>query len=94
MNKIEPGRKQISSVANLIASEIQPSPSILRKKRILRNELENSLLPVLHEQPGTGLNFTAIPDSPYPEGATAAEITLNSLDTSYILEQLLSRWET
>lgn len=93
VNKIEPHQKQISSAANLIASQVQPSSLAVRKKRILRADQENSLLPSLQEQPGTGLNFTAIPDSPFPEGATAAEITLHYLDTSYILEHLLSCWD-
>merc|ERR1712136_405592 len=64
VNKIEPHQKQISSAANLIASQVQPSSLAVRKKRILRADQENSLLPSLQEQPGTGLNFTAIPDSP------------------------------
>ena len=83
VTKIEPRQKQMSSAANLIASQVQPPSSVGVKKRRLRAERENSLLPLLKGRPGTGLNLTPIPDSPFP-----------SLDTSYILEQLLSCCKT
>nr|CAG4642706.1 EOG090X0AVR [Evadne anonyx] len=94
VKRLEPHQKRINSAANLIASEVQLPSLTAGKRRILRADQENSLLPSLQEQPGTGLNFTSIPGSPFPDGATAAEITLHSLDTSYILEQILSCWET
>ena len=92
MEKIEPDQKQIASATNLIPSQMEMPTE--KKKRVLRCDVENSLLPVLHTQPGTGINFTTIPENSYPEGSTAAEITFHSLDTSFVLEQILSCWKS
>ncbi|KAK2720045.1 protein AAR2 homolog [Artemia franciscana] len=54
---------------------------------------EEFLLPEMHHRPGTNLRFSEIPTRRYPEGASSAEITQHSLDSSYVLEQLWSQWD-
>lgn len=52
-------------------------------------EREEQLLPDLKPKPGTELRFTKLPNKRYPEGASPAEITKHSLDTTYALDKLL-----
>ncbi|XP_046407251.1 protein AAR2 homolog isoform X2 [Ischnura elegans] len=53
-------------------------------------EKENALLPQMKPFPGTELRFTAIPEQHFPPGASPSEITRHSLDSSYVLEKMLS----
>ncbi|XP_071443693.1 protein AAR2 homolog [Hetaerina americana] len=53
-------------------------------------EKENALLPKMKPFPGTELRFTPIPEQHFPPGASPSEITLHSLDSSYVLEKMLS----
>ena len=61
-------------------------------KRMIRANLEESLLPQLIPCPDSEIRFTNIPECSFPVGSTASQITKYSLDTSYILEQMLSAW--
>ena len=47
-------------------------------------------LPNLSIVPGTEIRFTEIPKQRYPDGASPQEVTKHSMDSSYILETLLS----
>nr|CAG4638646.1 EOG090X0AVR [Cyclestheria hislopi] len=91
IEKIKPLCDKISSVADLIPSENEPE--MKKAKRILRANIESTMLPSMQERPGTELRFTSIPSESYPEGATPSQITKYSLDSSYVLEQLLSCWQ-
>ena len=63
------------------------------KKRVKRGNLESQLLPLMCAKPGTELKFTEIPLQSYPEGSAANDITKYSIDTSFVLNQMLSTWE-
>ncbi len=57
-----------------------------------KSELESGTaeqqLPRMHLKSGTAIRFSPIPQS-YPEGASPAEITKHSMDSSYALQSLL-----
>ncbi|XP_038062741.1 protein AAR2 homolog [Patiria miniata] len=53
------------------------------------NTSAEDLLPRMHNEPGTEIRFSPIPDRNYPVGASAAEITKYSMDLSYTLESML-----
>ena len=93
VEKVEPLQQKISSVAELIPSDVvqtePPSKVILMRT----SNYEDQLLPDMQLKPGTELKFTKIPSRSFPEGSSAMDITKYSIDTSYILEQMLSRWE-
>ena len=55
--------------------------------------MESQLLPLMCAKPGTELKFTEIPLQSYPEGSAANDITKYSIDTSFVLNQMLSTWE-
>nr|CAD7203068.1 unnamed protein product [Timema douglasi] len=67
--------------------------SVKRRSRTAE-EKEEELLPQLKPSPGTELRFSQFPECNYPEGATPAEITRHSLDSSYVLETLLSKYDS
>nr|CAD7426640.1 unnamed protein product [Timema monikensis] len=67
--------------------------SVKRRSRTAE-EKEEDLLPQLKPSPGTELRFSQFPECNYPEGATPAEITRHSLDSSYVLETLLSNYNS
>nr|CAG4644194.1 EOG090X0AVR [Lepidurus arcticus] len=64
------------------------------KRRCIQTteEWEESLLPVMKHKEGTELRFTQIPHT-FPEGAQGADVTKYSLDSTFALEQLLSRYK-
>ncbi len=94
VERIEPLEKKVTSVAELIVHEdvIVDEPQA-KEKRVKRANIESQLLPLMCPKPGTELNFTKIPSSSYPEGSTASDITKFSIDTSFLLKQMLSSWE-
>lgn len=82
------------SVADLVACEKKESREPASPaKRIRKKDLESSLLPEMCARPGTCLNFTKIPEISFPEGSSASDMTRCSIDTSYLLGELISRWE-
>lgn len=42
----------------------------------------------------TNQNFTPIPAKSYPEGSSGAEVTKYSIDKSFVLQQMASKYET
>nr|CAG4643412.1 EOG090X0AVR [Ilyocryptus agilis] len=97
ISRIEPTQKKICSVADLVPSAVEQKEdesSESRKQRVPRKNVEEQMLPRMECRLGTGLNLTKIPEKSYPLGSSAAEITKYSLDTSYVLEQMISCWET
>ncbi|KAL0271101.1 UNVERIFIED_CONTAM: hypothetical protein PYX00_008307 [Menopon gallinae] len=66
------------------------SPKTKRCRRFFFGE-ENyeDLLPKLRAVEGTELRFSTIPEKWYPEGSSPSEITRHSLDSSYLLEQII-----
>ena len=96
LERLEPTGKKIAAVADLLPGEAEQTsiePEIKKRKRILRANIEESLLPTMHQRPGTELRFTKIPETSFPEDATASDITRYSIDTSYSLGQLILKWD-
>ncbi|XP_046436142.1 protein AAR2 homolog [Neodiprion fabricii] len=61
-----------------------------RRSGLSAEDREQQLLPQLKPRAGTELRLTKLPDKSYPDGATPAEITQHSLDSSYALEKMLA----
>lgn len=93
VERVEPLEKNIASVAELIPAGAIESISTVNPKNTRRQKQECDLLLDMHTRPGTGLNFTAIPVNSFPEGSSPSEITKYSIDTSFMLGQMLSSWE-
>ncbi len=49
-------------------------------------------LPKMRHRPGTEIRYTSIPEERYPAGSTPSQITKHSMDSSYQLEQYLSKF--
>ena len=96
MDRVQPIKKKIASVPFIVSTfeTVENQPDIPRKQRIGRKNLEESMLPQMVPCPETELRFTSIPESSFPIGSSASQITHFSLDTSYILEQIMSAWST
>lgn len=94
VEKVEPIQQKISSVTELLSSEVvQTEEPSVKLKQLKTSNYEDKLLPHFRPQPGTELNFTQVPSRSFPEGSSAMDITKYSIDTSYILEQMLSNWQ-
>lgn len=67
-----------------------------KRKRLSRScvdDADDSLLPQMKFKGGTELRFTEFPDKHYPEGSTPSDITQHSLDSSFILESMVAKYE-
>ncbi|KAK7869800.1 hypothetical protein R5R35_008325 [Gryllus longicercus] len=91
--QLSPETGYVSSALELVCcGQNDLSPRKERRARVsTAEEKEEELLPQLKASPGTELRLTCLPERSYPEGATPAEITQHSLDSSYMLETLLSQ---
>lgn len=99
--KLQPECGTITSVSQFLspANNSKMRLEALKKKSL---EQENSPtnyrkeksdgLPVLTAVPGTEIRFSAIPKQRYPQGASPQEITKHSMDSTYILDILLSKY--
>lgn len=76
------------------ASRPRGGESSTRRKRrstaLTLEEKEEELLPDLKPKPGTELRLSKIPEKHYPDGSTPTEITRHSLDSTYVLDTLIS----
>ncbi|CAH0558993.1 unnamed protein product [Brassicogethes aeneus] len=61
------------------------------KKSRLSNDTEHNFLPDLKPIEGTELRLTEFPKKNYPDGATPSEITKHSLDSTYVLDMMVSK---
>ncbi|WAR04644.1 AAR2-like protein [Mya arenaria] len=66
--------------AETLAQQENTSPSDTRKKK---------KLPQLQKVPGTAIRFTKIPKQRYPEGATPQQITVYSMDSTFMLDSII-----
>ncbi|XP_059490415.1 protein AAR2 homolog [Neocloeon triangulifer] len=71
------------------ALELESIPESSQKRRRTLDK-EEALLPQLTPKAGTALRVTEVPEFKWPEGASAAEITKHSLDSSFALEKIIS----
>ncbi|XP_072394415.1 protein AAR2 homolog [Diabrotica undecimpunctata] len=58
----------------------------------LTEDTEHNFLPNLKVKEGTELRLTSFPERNYPENSTPSEITKHSLDSSYVLDQMISKY--
>ncbi|KAK9879072.1 hypothetical protein WA026_003886 [Henosepilachna vigintioctopunctata] len=66
----------------------------LRISGTFNENRENEFLPQMKARSGTELRCTIFPERHYPEGSTPSDITQHSLDSSYILENVISKYDT
>ncbi|KAL3279179.1 hypothetical protein HHI36_016692 [Cryptolaemus montrouzieri] len=75
------------------------STSNFKKKKRMRlssssaEDAEDQLLPIMKAKSGTALRSTEFPEKHYPEGSTPSDITQHSLDSSYVLENMISKYK-
>lgn len=62
------------------------------KRMRLSEHTEESFLPNLKPKVGTELQLTIFPEKNYPEGSTPSEITKHTLDLSFTLEAMLTKY--
>ncbi|PSN50423.1 Protein AAR2 [Blattella germanica] len=92
-------KKLIGKVTELLSEEFKSSDGespVAKRKRsrpATVEEKEEDLLPQLRPRPGTEVRFTPFPERNFPEGATPAEITQHSLDSSYVLNLMLDKYK-
>ncbi|KAI9553869.1 hypothetical protein GHT06_019139 [Daphnia sinensis] len=91
IRKIESTPQKITAVAELVQTPVVNTGSPVKQK-VLNSD--DQLLASGQTNPGTALNFTEIPKNFIPKGASAGDITKYSMDTSFVLEQMLSLWES
>lgn len=65
-----------------------------RRSGATAEEREERMLPDLRPLPGTAPRFTQLPQQGWPQGATPAEVTRHSLDSSYKLDTLLQQMDS
>ncbi|XP_013415495.2 protein AAR2 homolog [Lingula anatina] len=96
-SRLQPQSGKITAVTQLVSEgsttqsrreradrEMETAPSGTRQDK----EVE-SRLPELTVEPGSRINFSAIPKQKYPEGATPAQVTQYSMDSSHVLKVIL-----
>ncbi|CAH1105542.1 unnamed protein product [Psylliodes chrysocephalus] len=71
---------------------INENDEVLPKSPRLSQNTEHVFLPNLKAKEGTELRTTLFPDKNYPENSTPAEITKHSLDSSYVLEEMVTKY--
>ncbi|XP_054718335.1 protein AAR2 homolog [Uloborus diversus] len=95
IKRLQPTSGVINSVTQLIPlsypAKENAEPGSSTGKRF--KSLEDKYLPEMKKVPGTEIRFTEIPEMRYPEGSSAAEITKHNMDTTYVLEELLKKYE-
>lgn len=74
-------------------SEISSTPDLQSPKKLRSSLTEDDFLPRLEAREGTALRLTVFPTQYFPTGSTPSEITYHSLDSSYLLEQVISRYK-
>ncbi|KAL1132604.1 hypothetical protein AAG570_010556 [Ranatra chinensis] len=79
--------------AALELSVVATKPEQEDNSNLTRKEREELLLPQLIPVPGTGIRLTPLPRDSYPPGSSPAEITKHSLDSTYMLDSLISTME-
>ncbi|KAG5861594.1 hypothetical protein JTB14_013436 [Gonioctena quinquepunctata] len=73
--------------------EASPSSGVNSKRLRMSDDFEDSFLPKLKAVAGTELRLTTFPERSYPPGSTPSEITKHSLDSSYVLDQMVASYQ-
>ncbi|KAH1021951.1 hypothetical protein HUJ04_011433 [Dendroctonus ponderosae] len=74
-------------------SELPSSPDLQSTKKLRSSLTEDDFLPRLEAREGTALRLTVFPTQYFPIGSTPSEITYHSLDSSYLLEQVINSYK-
>ena len=85
VNRLEPMGGKICSVADLV-----PSTTATTTTTSSTTANTTPSLPDMVHRPGTAIRYTKLDVRKFPEGSTAAQITLHSLDSSFQLTSLLT----
>ncbi|KAK4007695.1 protein AAR2 homolog [Daphnia magna] len=91
IRKIESAPQKVPAVAELVETPVV-NTGLPVKENILNSD--DQLLAPRQENPLMALNFTEIPKNSFPKGSSAGDITKYSMDTSFVLQQMLSLWES
>lgn len=93
MIKLQPENGKIHSVPELFPenddSECTENANASKNKR--SGKVDEAGLPVLKPKPGTEIKFSTIPKQWYPLGSSPHEISKHSVDSSYILGEMLKK---
>nr|XP_039269262.1 protein AAR2 homolog [Styela clava] len=93
MVKLQPENGKIQSVPELISeSNVSPSGKEMSEESVKvprSSAVDEDGLPILKPKPGTEIKFSMIPKQWYPPNATPHEISKHSVDSSYILGQII-----
>ncbi|XP_055939138.1 protein AAR2 homolog [Argiope bruennichi] len=95
VNRLQPECGSVSSVTEFVPQnfpiEESAEPDSTTERRF--RTLEEKYLPNMKQVPGTEIRFTEIPKNKYPDGASAAQITMYNMDSTYVLEKLLEHYQ-
>lgn len=98
IKRLQPENGKIVSVSEFVSERSDTKSRKLASENLANispiepiSEKEAELkLPQMKIQPGTFIRFTEIPKRRYPEGSSPAEITKCNMDSTYLLETLLT----
>lgn len=95
VNKLTPTCGLIKAAPELVLNKSvnEPSCSSSSVRHTKLEEVEKNLLPNLVEEESSKLRLTTIPSRHFPENSTPAQITMHSLDSTYVLEMIMSHHE-
>ncbi|KAK6173072.1 hypothetical protein SNE40_016601 [Patella caerulea] len=93
VGQLQPANEKISAVTEFISesSTTQTRRNAMDiQNGIKSSDSEDTRLPKMETKPETVIQYTQIPKHKYPSGASPSEITKYSMDSSYVLETILS----
>lgn len=73
-------------------SKTENNTQTCSKRLRLSESSEDNFLPHLKAKEGTKMQLTEFPERNYPEGCTPSEITKHSLDSSFVLDLMLTKY--
>ena len=87
-NKLSPDNGVIHSVLEMVYEKDDTTNAPSSSKKV-----DKDGLPCVKANPTSVIHFTDIPDRWYPAGSTPREISQHSLDSSYVLGQLIKTYD-
>lgn len=91
--RLEPMSGKINSVTELLPNSEERGNDSSETQRPLSDTHEDNLLPNMKPNPKCSIRYTKIPRKKYPSGATPAEITRHSMDSSHQLETFITQFK-
>ncbi|RWS30706.1 protein AAR2-like protein [Leptotrombidium deliense] len=90
LTALNPVCGKINSVSELIPEQYPTSNEVATSSLSVSSNPEE-LLPKIERDPNSAIRFLEIPKHKHPFGATASEITKHNIDSTFILEQIMSQ---